>query len=281
MKFKLGQFAKAMGPIIAVALAAGIAGCDGFNEGKVSFNGDEGKPLSELDLTGTAPDELVLAGPDEIRVTTGDKLAITVEGDQAVKDQLRFSIKDGSLTIHRKGEMFGSGSSVAIVNVTMPAPKGIVMAGSGKITAANLASAANVTVAGSGTIETTAVSGDSLDLTIAGSGNFRAAGNVKTLDLTIAGSGSAQMDALRVDKADVSIAGSGSTAFASDGEVDANIMGSGNVTVKGRARCTLSSMGSGKLVCESPVQQKSGDAPEAPQAPQAPEAPAAPVPPKP
>lgn len=267
MKFKFGHFAKAMGPIIAVALAAGIAGCDGFKDAKVSINGEEGKPLAELDLTGTAPSELVLAGPDEVRVTTGDKLAITVEGDQAVTDQLRFSIKDGSLAIHRKGEMFGSGSSVAIVNVTMPAPKGVVMAGSGKITAANLASKANVTVAGSGTIETTSVSGDSLDVTIAGSGNYRAAGNVKTLDMTIAGSGSAQMDALRVDKADVSIAGSGSTAFTSDGEVEASIMGSGNVTVKGRARCTLSSMGSGKLVCETAVQQKGGDAPAAPTPP--------------
>ena len=107
-------------------------------------------------------DEIVLAGPDEIRVTTGEKLAITVEGDQAVKDQLRFSIKDGSLAIHRKGEMFGSGSAIAIINVTMPAPKEVVMAGSGKITAANLANKANVTVAGSGTIETTAIAGESL-----------------------------------------------------------------------------------------------------------------------
>lgn len=276
MKFKFGHFAKAMGPIIAVALAAGVAGCDGLKGTNVSINGEEGRPLAELDMSGAAPDEIVLAGPDEIRVTTGEKLAITVEGDQAVKDQLRFSIKDGSLAIHRKGEMFGSGSAIAIINVTMPAPKEVVMAGSGKITAANLANQANVTVAGSGTIETTAIAGESLDLTIAGSGNFRAVGNVKTLDLTIAGSGSAQMDALRVDKADVSIAGSGSTAFTSDGEVEASIMGSGNVTVKGRARCTLSSMGSGKLVCETPVQQKDGVTPEVPLPPEAPAAPEAP-----
>lgn len=276
MKFKFGHFAKAMGPIIAVALAAGVAGCDGLKGTNVSINGEEGRPLAELDMSGAAPDEIVLAGPDEIRVTTGEKLAITVEGDQAVKDQLRFSIKDGSLAIHRKGEMFGSGSAIAIINVTMPAPKEVVMAGSGKITAANLANKANVTVAGSGTIETTAIAGESLDLTIAGSGNFRAVGNVKTLDLTIAGSGSAQMDALRVDKADVSIAGSGSTAFTSDGEVEASIMGSGNVTVKGRARCTLSSMGSGKLVCETPVQQKDSVVPEVPLPPEAPAAPEAP-----
>lgn len=269
MRIRFGNFAKALGPVIAIALAAGVAGCDG----KVSINGEEGKPLAELDMSGQAPDELVLAGPDEIRVTTGDKLAISVEGDPEVKDQIRFSLKDGSLAIHRKDKAFGSGDKVAIVNVTMPAPREVVMAGSGKITTAQLASKAEVTVAGSGTIETGSVSGESLDVTIAGSGNFRAAGNVKTLDMTIAGSGSAQMDALKVDKADISIAGSGSTSFASDGEVEASIMGSGNVTVKGRARCTVSSMGSGKLVCETPVQQKQGDTPEPPKAPEPPEPP--------
>ena len=86
------------------------------------------------------------------------------------------------------------------------------------------------------------------------------------------------MDALKVEKADVSIAGSGSTAFASDGDVEASIMGSGNVTVKGRARCTVSSMGSGKLVCETPVQQKDKDAAEPPKAPEPPAAPEAPKP---
>jgi Putative auto-transporter adhesin, head GIN domain len=275
MKFRFGNIAKALAPVIAIALAAGVAGCDG----KVSFNGDEGKPLAELDLSGKAPDELVLAGPDEVRVTTGDQLAISVEGDQEVKDQLRFVLKDGALAIHRKDNMFGNGGQVAIVNVIMPAPREVVMAGSGKITTAGLASKAEVTVAGSGTIESTALAGESLDLTIAGSGNFRAAGTVKTLDMTIAGSGSGQMDGLKVDKADVSIAGSGSTTFSSDGEVEVSIMGSGNVTVKGRARCTVSSMGSGTLVCETPVQQKDKDAPEQPAAP--PTAPEPPAPPKP
>lgn len=269
MRFKFDSFIKALGPVIAIALAGAVAGCDG----KVTINGEEGKPLSELDLTGKAPEELVLAGPDEVRVTAGDKLAITVEGDPEVKDQIRFSLKDGSLAIHRKDNMFGSGDKVAIINVTMPAPREVVMAGSGKITTGQLASKAEVTVAGSGTIESTAIAGESLDLTIAGSGNFRGAGNLKALDLSIAGSGSAEMDALKIDKADVSIAGSGSTSFASDGEVDASIMGSGNVTVKGRARCTVSSMGSGKLVCETPVQQKDGDKPEPPKAPEPPEAP--------
>ena len=101
---KLGNFAKAFAPIIAVVMAAGVSGCDASN---IKLNGEEGKPLAELDLTGAAPNELVLLGPDEVRVTTGDKLAITVEGDDALKDQMRFTLKDGALGIRRNAALRG------------------------------------------------------------------------------------------------------------------------------------------------------------------------------
>jgi len=242
---KIDRFFRALGPIIAVAMAAGVAACDG----NISINGEKGKPLAEIDLTGTPPQELVLLGPDEVRVTQGDKLAISVEGDKAVTDRLRFTLKDGTLGVLRdKGTDTGDGK--AVVNVTMPAPKTLTMAGSGKISAAALAKEAKVTIAGSGDIETPNIASDKLDLTIAGSGSYRGAGNVAALDVSIVGSGSAAMDALKTDKADLTIAGSGDSTFASDGEVKAKIMGSGSVTVRGRARCTVESMGSGKLVCE-------------------------------
>ncbi len=243
---KIDRFFRALGPIIAVAMAAGVAACDG----NVSINGEKGKPLAEIDLTGTPPEELVLLGPDEVRVTPGDRLAITVEGDKAVTDRLRFTLKDGTLGVLREGKSLDMGSGKAVVNVTMPAPKTLTMAGSGKINAAVLAKQAKITIAGSGDIETPNLVSDKLDLTIAGSGSYRGAGNVAALDVSIVGSGSAAMDALKTDKADLTIAGSGNSAFASDGEVKAKIMGSGSVTVRGRAHCTVEAMGSGKLVCE-------------------------------
>lgn len=248
MTFILDRFAKALGPAIALMMAAGVSGCD---SGTILINGEEGKPLAELDLSGAPPQELVLLGPDQVHITTGDKLSIAVEGDQEAKDALRFSLKNGSLGILRKDKLFDKNGKIAQITVTMPAPREVTMAGSGKILADALAGDAKVTIAGSGDIETPNVAGDKLDLTIAGSGNYRGAGNIKRLDLTVAGSGSATMDALKVESAKVTIAGSGSTTFASDGEVEASIVGSGNVTVKGRAKCKLSSLGSGKLVCET------------------------------
>lgn len=263
---KLGKIFNALAPVIAIAMAAGVSGCDGAN---FKIDGEEGKKLSELDLTGTPPEELVLLGPDEVEVTAGDKLAISVEGDEA--DRVRFTLKGGTLGILREKGSWSKGGKTALIHVTMPAPREVTMAGSGKITSAALAPNSKVTIAGSGLIETPGVSSESLELTIAGSGSYRGAGNVRSLEMTIAGSGSAAADALKVEKAKVTIAGSGDASFASDGEVDATIMGSGSVRVKGRASCKVSSMGSGKLYCETAPTTK--DAPEPPEAPEAPESP--------
>ena len=258
---KFAHFLKALAPVLAVAMATGVSGCNG----KITINGEEGKKLSEIDMSGPAPHELVLLGPDEVQVTTGDKLAITVDGDPDAVAKMRFSLKDGTLAILREDKVFSSGDKLAVVHVTMPAPTEVTMAGSGKINAATLAPDAKVVVAGSGRIDSQNVSGSKLEVTLPGSGSFRAAGNVDSLELTILGSGSAELDAVKAGKAKVTIAGSGGAAFASDGEVEASIMGSGSVKVTGRARCKVSAMGSGTLVCENGVTKTDDkDAREAP-----------------
>ena len=260
----LKSLLRGMAPLAAIALAAAASGgCDKMH---VSLNGEEGKKLADLDLTGAAPSEVALLGPDTVRIVQGDKLAISVDGDPEVAGRMRFTLKDGSLGIMREGGKW-SGDEVVTVNVTMPAPKKLVMAGSGKIFSPSLASdSARVTVAGSGTVETDAVVTDSLKVDIAGSGSYRAVGTAKTLKLTIAGSGDARLDALKVEDARVDIVGSGDSAFASDGTVRAKIMGSGEVRVIGRATCKVTAMGSGKLICEpaaSAGAKPKGDKPKA------------------
>ena len=245
---KFAKFAKLFAPVAAVALATALSACDGAH---IGINGGEGKKLSELgDLAGKKPTELVLAGPDEVQVTQGTALAISVEGDPSVTDHLRFTLDNDTLGVMREGKWSSGGDKVAIVKVTMPALSELILAGSGKISGASLASDAKVTVAGSGLVETPSVAAEKLNLTIAGSGTYRAVGSAKKLKLTVAGSGTAEMDALKVDEADVTIAGSGAARFASDGNVKADIMGSGEVRVIGRATCKVSARGSGRLVCE-------------------------------
>ena len=84
----------------------------------ITIDGDKGKPLSEIDLTGTPPHRLVVLGPDAVEITQGDKLAITVSGEQA--EDVRFTLKDGTLGILRKDGNWGRDKAVN-VNVTLPA----------------------------------------------------------------------------------------------------------------------------------------------------------------
>ena len=241
----LNRLIKKLLPIAAMGLA--VTGCDGMD---ISISGSEGVPLAELDTSGPAPTGIVIAGADTVVITEGETLSIDVEGDQDIVDSMRFTLEDETLGIMREQNSWER-DGTAIVRVTMPLPKKVVVAGSGKVDLPGLGNKAEVTIAGSGSAMAGNIAVDSLDLTIAGSGDFETAGTARRLDLTIAGSGTAKMAGLQVEAAEIAVAGSGDAQFASDGTVEANVAGSGNITVTGSATCTIKSMGSGSLTCKA------------------------------
>lgn len=218
--------------------------------GAMAMGDGNGVPLAELDRTGPAPTELVLAGPDAVTVMEGPAFDIAVAGDPRAVEALRFSLDDGTLEIGRDRE---SGHTIgrAEVRVTTPSLSANVLAGSGSIEAPLLAGDVETTIAGSGSVRIGEIAADEFDLTIAGSGTFEGGGTAERLELTIAGSGSGRMADLRAGRAEVSIVGSGNAVFASDGKVDASVMGSGGVVVTGNADCTVSKMGSGNVTCRA------------------------------
>lgn len=246
---------KGIVPVAAIALSAALAGCGDVN---MEINGDEGVPLAELDMSGDAPTELVLAGPDTVVISEGTALDIDVSGDADVVELIRFTLKDGTLGVLRKNGSAKT-SSTAVIRVTMPAPTALTIAGSGTIESAVMADEADINVLGSGSLVVKSLAAEKADVNVAGSGSFTTSGSVDKLDLNLLGSGSAAMRDLKVETADISIAGSGEAEFASDGTIDANIMGSGKVTVHGRATCKVSAMGSGKVVCRNIEEDAAAD----------------------
>ena len=238
--------ARTLAPLAALAAATALSGCDAA---RMQISGEEGKPLAELDMTGAPPSELALLGPDTVKVSSGDALKITVEGDATAAEALRFTLKDGTLGVLRKSGSWNADDAVTVL-VTMPPPRQIAMLGTGTIEAAALAEEAKISILGSGMIATPSITAKALTINIGGTGTYRAGGTVANLNLSIAGTGNAEMDALKVDTANLTIAGTGNARFASDGEVSARIMGTGDVHVNGRAHCTVKAMGTGKLVCE-------------------------------
>lgn len=242
------DIARSLSGIALAAIALSISAC---TAGSVTMDGMKGVPLADLDLSGAPPEEIALLGPDTINIVEGARLAIHVEGDQAIKDHLRFVLHDGKLAIGRQNWSLGESSGIATIEVTVPGARRLTLAGSGNMHAATLrADKARITIAGSGKVDVPVVETDDLNVELAGSGDFKAGGMAKSLRLSLAGSGSADMAGLKVESAKIDVAGSGSANFASDGQITANIIGSGEVRVKGRAQCKLTSIGAGKLICE-------------------------------
>lgn len=287
-KMRFDRMFRAMGPFVAMAAMGGLMAArkNGWNGewakdlsgkanfgkwdwnfqpgpgrgGKFRFNGQEGVTLDDLEMSGDAPVELVVACGDHVTITAGEDFGIALQGSASAKARMRFVLEDGVLFVMRDcspatddapdGDDEAGDAGFATVSITMPAPEKLTIAGSGKITTATLAAQAAVVIAGSGRIEATALVSERLEVTIAGSGCFSAGGTAQRLEVSVAGSGTADMAALSTERAEIDIAGSGNVTFASDGKVKANIMGSGVVTVRGSARCKVHSMGSGSLVCE-------------------------------
>lgn len=230
-------------PLAALFL---LAACD---SPVVSINGHSGVPLDQLDLGGKAPTEVTLLGPDTVHVRHGDRLAITVSGDHAVGEHLRFVLADGKLGIGRETGI-APHAGLATVTVILPAASQLVMAGSGNIDADRLDGAkVGATIAGSGSITAGFVNGGEVTMAVLGSGSIRASGRAHQLHLNLSGSGSADLTGLVADAAELDVLGSGGGAFASDGPVHGEIAGSGEVRVRGKATCAVTVTGSGRVVC--------------------------------
>ncbi len=214
--------------------------------GKESDSGDWASSWS-----GEPFDRITLAGPDNLTFVTQGEHAVSATGDAEALKTLQFKVRDGELRIRRKSSGWTLGDSgEAMIAVSAPALRGLVLAGSGSAKVDRMeGDEVKLTVAGSGDAAVGRLTAKELDGSIAGSGSLRLAGSADSTDISIAGSGSVKGENFRSDAVDVSIAGSGDVTMQSDGVVDASLMGSGDVTIKGKAKCTSSTMGPGTPTC--------------------------------
>ena len=251
------NFGKSIGklaPLAILATASALSACGG----NISFGGEEGVPLAELDTSGDAPSGVALGGEDNVVITSGDSFSIDVDGSNEAVERMRFSLEDGMLAIGRENGS-SSGGGTATVIITMPAPETLALGGSGRIEADTMAGNAEIVVGGSGSVAVGRVEADTLEVTIGGSGSVGTAGSAEVLEVNVGGSGTADFAGLQVERAEVNIGGSGGATFRSNGSVEANIGGSGSVMVIGSATCEVNSVGSGSLVCEEEPAAEAAD----------------------
>ncbi|MGN7997560.1 head GIN domain-containing protein [Sphingomonas sp. 22176] len=240
-----------MRPLLALVLLPLAAACH------TSWSDNKGTP-AEASGTGTTRSfaardftGVALKGSDDVDVRTGADFSVQAEGDPAVLDQLDIRLDGKTLNIGRKnraGILWDKGGAPKI-HVVLPRLANATVAGSGTMRVTRAEGAFEAVVAGSGDLDIAALATTKASLSVAGSGNMTVAGRTDDLDVSVAGSGDLRGQQLTAKRADVSVAGSGNVRANVAGPASVSMVGSGDVELRGGAQCKVSKIGSGEAKC--------------------------------
>jgi hypothetical protein len=228
----------ACGLIVSVACFATVAALGGisFDDengigpnifGSRSVEG--GGPQATRELTWTGGDQLTVNVPATVNYTQGPVASLTIVGPQRTLDMVK--LEGGALRFD--GRIVRPGR----LTVTMTAPdvRTFTLNGSQKLTIAGF-------------------DHDTLKIAVFGSGDVTGAGRARRVDLSIAGSGDVDLSAVAAEVAKVNIAGSGDATLSPTLEADVNIAGSGDVNLTTRPpRIDTKIAGSGRVVQGAPA----------------------------
>lgn len=237
--------------LLVTAAALSIMGLSACSEGRAESAGPSTSRSYQVGgFTG-----LEIAGPFDVRVTTGKAVAVSAQAPQKLLDATEVVVEGGTLKIRPKkkgwfGGMSWSSRDPAVFTISVPALDSAQIAGSGDMDIDRVSGDGfKGAVAGSGNLRLGQVAVRELGLSIAGSGDITAAGQAQSASFSIAGSGDLDASGLRSTDAKVSIAGSGNIKAQATGTASASIAGSGDIAITGGARCQTSKHGSGDIRC--------------------------------
>jgi hypothetical protein len=145
---------------------------------------------------------------------------------------------------------FGRESGSATIHVTVPSLAAASIGGSGDLLIDRVEGAQFTgAIGGSGNLQIRQLRVGQAQFAVAGSGNIQAAGAAERTNLSVAGSGDIDLSAVETRTAAISVVGSGDVRSRVTGTAEVSVMGSGDVEVSGPARCSVNRMGSGDVRC--------------------------------
>ncbi len=199
--------------------------------------------------------------------------SIIINTTDKVLKAMDIKVKNSTLYIETKNGYNIKNSEDIKITITAPNINSLACSGSGNLTAnidnATEYAAFNLTVSGSGSLQTTAINSTDQTMTVSGSGSLTLdeliaentnatvsgsggikinAGTAVNSKATISGSGSYAAFNLNTENADVSVSGSGKAEVTANVALDVVISGSGNVYYKGTPIINVTSSGSGSLI---------------------------------
>jgi hypothetical protein len=193
-------------------------------------------------------DEINLGGSGEVHITQTGEESLAIEADDNVLPVLTTEVHGRRLELGtRRGININLHRSPHYY-ITVKSLRGLIISGSGKLDVTALTTdTLAISISGSGKVDVTALAAEALDVSISGSGSIALAGQAARLNLHISGAGSYDAPDLASGTARVHISGSGSANLTVADTLDLGISGSGSVRYGGQPTITKSISGSGSI----------------------------------
>lgn len=194
-------------------------------------------------------DEVVVSGHFTVVLQKGHEGDLVISAEENLLEYIITEVRGNKLKIStKKGYTIRTSKKIEIV-VNYQDIGGIILSGSGKITATDKlkSNEFDIAVSGSGSVNIELEAHD-VDIALSGSGSLKLAGNTDDMSCAISGSGNINGYEMSVNKVTARISGSGSAKFHVKDEIHAITSGSGNIRYTGNPKIIdAKSSGSGSI----------------------------------
>ena len=189
---------------------------------------------------------VVFDTPGELVIRAGSDEKVIVEAEPKVLAQLEISTKGETLTLSSKGR-FSTDKGIKY-SVTIKGFRGLKTMASGNSTVEGFSgNDVDVELGGSGDISLKNIKAGRLAITLKNSGSVDASGGGKAVVAKIDGSGNIDTTNYSAQTVEARIDGAGSIRVHADESLTATISGAGNIEYKGKAKVTQSITGAGTV----------------------------------
>jgi hypothetical protein len=210
--------------LLPIVLAVLVSGCGMTSATAVTGSGKSASETRSVSGFNT----VTLEGSGQLVLEQAGTESLTITADDNLLPYLTSDVSNGHLTLGTKrGTEINSSTPVRY-----------------KLGVKKLN---ELTLAGSGSISGSAITSDSLKVTVGGSGDVTVSGAADRLEIMVAGSGNFQGEKLQSKDVSIQIMGSGNAVLAASEKLDTMIMGSGSVEYTGNPAVTTKSLGSGTV----------------------------------
>lgn len=193
-------------------------------------------------------DSIALSGSGVVIVTQGGNESLTIETDDNVMDHVRAEVEGRTLKLGFEERLNVIAPTRLIFNVGIDDLKDLTISGSGDIESDMIETGRlEAAISGSGAVKIDDLTTDGVTAKISGSGEIDLTGKSTTQDVTISGSGKYLAGRLCSESVTVKISGSGDATVCASETLDSSISGSGSVYYYGRPSINSSGSGSGKI----------------------------------